>query len=100
LKGKILREQIQSLTYGTNNRVGISLARARELCIDAKRAIREGRLPAFEKQRAKRRLLEAKSFGEFGAKWLTAAPMADSTRAMRRTIFERESSCRRGASGS
>ncbi len=35
------------------------------------------------KQREKRRLLEAKSFGEFGEKWLTAAPMADSTRAMR-----------------
>ena len=35
------------------------------------------------KQREKRRLLEAKSFGEFGEKWLIAAPMADSTRAMR-----------------
>ncbi|MFN8820346.1 MAG: tyrosine-type recombinase/integrase, partial [Betaproteobacteria bacterium] len=33
---------------------------------------------------------EAKSFGEFGEKWLTGAPMADSTRAMRRAIFERE----------
>src|SRR5580698_4850342 len=32
----------------------------------------------------------AKSFGQFGEKWLTAAPMADSTRAMRRTIYERE----------
>ena len=69
---------------------GLSLARARELCIDAKRAISEGRSPAIEKQREKRRLLEAKSFGEFGEKWLTAAPMADSTRAMRRSIFERE----------
>src|SRR6202007_576543 len=42
------------------------------------------------KQRAKRRLMEAKAFGELGEKWLTAAPMADSTRAMRRSIFERE----------
>jgi hypothetical protein len=40
-----------------NNRVGIS--------------------PAIEKQREKRRLKESKSFGEFGEKWLTAAPMAD-----------------------
>ncbi len=60
---------------------------ARELCIDAKRAIDEGRSPAIEKQREKRRILEVKSFGE---KWLTAAQMADSTRAMRRSIFERE----------
>jgi hypothetical protein len=80
----------ETVVLGRYDRAGISLARARELCIDAKRAIREGRSPAFEKQRAKRRLLEAKSFGEFGEKCLTAAPMADSTRAMRRTIFERE----------
>ncbi len=80
----------ETVVFGKYDRAGISLARARELCIDAKRAIREGRSPAFEKQRAKRRLLEIKSFGEFGEKWLTAAPMADSTRAMRRTIFERE----------
>jgi len=45
---------------------------------------------AIEKQREKRRLKEAKSFGEFGEKWLVNAPMADSTRAMRRSIFERE----------
>ena len=69
---------------------GLSLARAREKCIDARRAVSEGRSPAIEKQREKRRLKEAKSFGEFGEKWLTAAPMADNTRAMRRSIFERE----------
>jgi integrase len=80
----------ETVTFGKYGHAGLSLARARELCIDAKRAIAEGRSPAIEKQRDKRRLLEAKSFGEFGEKWLTAAPMADSTRAMRRSIFERE----------
>ena len=75
---------------GRYGRDGISLARAREKCIDARRAVGEGRSPAIEKQRDKRRLKEAKSFGEFGEKWLTAATMADSTRAMRRSIFERE----------
>jgi integrase len=68
----------------------LSLARAREKCIDARRNIADGISPAIEKQREKRRLKESKSFGEFGEKWLTAAPMADSTRAMRRSIFERE----------
>ncbi len=53
-------------------------------------AVSEGRSPAIEKQRAKRRIKEAQSFGEFGEKWLVNAPMADSTRAMRRSIFERE----------
>ena len=80
----------ETVTFGRYGAAGISLARARELCIDAKRAINEGRSPAIEKQREKRRILEAKSFGEFGEKWLTAAQMADSTRAMRRSIFERE----------
>ena len=81
------RETVQLGRYG---RDGISLALAREKCLDARRVVREGRSPAIEKQRDKRRLKEAKSFGEFGQKWLTAAPMADSTRAMRRAIFERE----------
>ena len=80
----------ETITFGKYGPADLSLARARELCIDARRAIKEGRSPAIEKQRAKRRLMEAKAFGEFGEKWLTAAPMADSTRAMRRSIFERE----------
>ena len=80
----------ETVTLGRYGPDGLSLARAREKCIDARRAISEGRSPAIEKQREKRRLKEAKSFGEFGEKWLTAAPMADSTRAMRRSIFERE----------
>lgn len=80
----------ETVYLGKYGRDGISLARARELCIDARRAISEGRSPAIEKQREKRRLKEAKSFGQFGEKWLVNAPMADSTRAMRRSIFERE----------
>jgi integrase len=81
------RETIYLGQYGPD---GLSLARAREKCIDARRNIADGISPAIEKQREKRRLKESKSFGEFGEKWLTAAPMADSTRAMRRSIFERE----------
>lgn len=80
----------ETVTFGKYGPAGLSLARARELCIDAKRAVSEGRSPAIEKQRDKRRLKEAMSFGEFGEKWLTAAPMTDSTRAIRRSIFERE----------
>lgn len=80
----------ETVYLGKYGRDGISLARAREKCLDAKRAVREGRSPAIEKQREKRRIKEAKSFGQFGEKWLTAGPMADSTRAMRRSIFERE----------
>jgi len=49
----------ETVTFGKYGPAGLSLARARELCIDAKRAIAEGRSPAIEKQREKRRLLGA-----------------------------------------
>jgi integrase len=81
------RETIQ---LGRCGRDGISLLLARERCMDARRAVGEGRSPAIEKQREKRRLKEAKSFGEFSEAWFLKAPMADSTRAMRRSIWNRE----------
>ena len=80
----------ETVNLGKYGRDGLSLSRAREMCLDARRMIREGRSPAIEKQRAKRRLKEAKSFGKLGERWLANAPMAESTRAMRRSIFERE----------
>lgn len=81
------RETVVLGKYGPG---GLSLAHAREKCIDARRAVSDGSSPAIEKQRQKRRLQEAKSFGQFGERWLTGAPMADSTRAMRRSIFDRD----------
>lgn len=80
----------ETLIIGRYGRAGVSLARAREKLIDAQRAIQEGRSPAQEKQREKRRLKEAKSFGEFGERWFQEARMADSTKAMRRAIYERD----------
>ena len=80
----------ETLTLGRYGPEGLSLARAREKLIDAKRAISEGRSPAQEKQHDKRRLKEAKRFGEFGEKWFQESHMADSTRAMRRSIYERD----------
>lgn len=80
----------ETVTFGKYGPSGLSLARAREKCIDAKRMVQEGLSPSIEKQRDKRRIKEAQSFGQFGEKWMKDAPMADSTRAMRRSIFERE----------
>jgi len=80
----------ETIVLGRYGRAGISLAIAREKCLDARRSVSEGRSPAQEKQRTKRRLKEAKSFGEFGKRWLQEARMADSTRSMRKTIFDRD----------
>ncbi len=80
----------ETLSIGRYGRTGISLALAREKCLDARRLVEAGVSPAHEKQREKRRILQAKSFGKFGERWFKEAPMADSTRAMRRSIFDRD----------
>ena len=80
----------ESVTLGSYGPAGLSLAKAREKVIDAKRLIAEGVSPALEKQRAKRRLQHARSFEHVAQRWMDHAPMADSTRNMRRSIFNRE----------
>ena len=79
-----------TLTIGRYGPGGLSLARAREKCLDAKRAVSEGESPAMEKQRAKRRLADAKNFEEFTVKWQAEARMADSTRSMRKSVIDRD----------
>ena len=80
----------ETLTLGTYSRSGMTLAVAREKLLDAKRSIAEGVSPAVEKQRDKRRLVDAKTFAVAGQRWIDEALMADSTRAMRRAIFDRD----------
>lgn len=80
----------ETLTIGRFGADGTSLVGAREQCLEARRAVAQGRSPAQEKQRRKRRLKEATNFGDFGGRWIGNAPMADSTRNMRRIIYERD----------
>ena len=80
----------ETLTIGRYGPAGISLALAREKLIDAKKAVAQGKSPALEKQREKRRLTAAKTFGDVTEKWLAGARMADSTKAMRKSIVERD----------
>ena len=80
----------ETVTLGRYGRGGLTLAQARERLFDIKRTIAEGASPAIEKQRAKRRLQESRSFEHVAQAWMDKAPMADSTRNMRRSIFNRE----------
>jgi len=80
----------ETLTIGRFGADGTTLVEAREQCLEARRAVAQGKSPAQEKQRKKRRLKEAKTFGDFGTRWITNAPMAESTRNMRRIIYERD----------
>src|SRR3990167_4346987 len=80
----------ETLTIGRYGPTGISLAMAREKLLDAKRMVALGKSPSLEKQRARRRLNAAKNSGETLTKWLAGARMADSTRAMRKSIIDRD----------
>lgn len=80
----------ETLTLGRYGPAGMSLAMARERLLDAKRSVDQGLSPALEKQRAKRRLTAARTFGEMTERWLADARMADSTRAMRKHIIDRD----------
>ncbi|MDA8449165.1 tyrosine-type recombinase/integrase [Acidovorax sp. GBBC 3332] len=80
----------ETLTIGRYGPAGLSLAMAREKLIDAKKTIAQGKSPAMEKQREKRRLTAVKCFGDVAVKWLDEARMADSTRAMRKHVVQRD----------
>ena len=80
----------ETLTIGRYGRDGVSLAAARERCVAARKLVAEGRSPAQEKQREKRRVAVAQTFGAAGKGWFKEARMAESTRAMRKAIFDRD----------
>ena len=80
----------ETLTIGRYGPGGVSLSKAREQCVKARQAVEAGCSPAQEKQREKRRISAGETFGIIGKRWLKDAPMADSTRAMRKAIFDRD----------
>lgn len=80
----------ETLTLGKYGPAGISLAEAREQCLAAKKKVSQGQSPAAEKQRAKARQSAAQTFGEYAEAWLKGYTMADSTRAMRQSVLERD----------
>jgi integrase len=80
----------ETLTIGRYGADGLSLAAARQMCIAARSAIMQGVSPAQEKQRAKRQLLADGNFGAVSKRWFDEAAMAESTRSMRKSIYDRD----------
>lgn len=80
----------ESLTLGRYGADGITLVRARELAMAARKDIREGRSPMIERRRSKAKQKDCGTFGEWANRWLDKAVMAESTRAMRRGIYLRD----------
>ena len=80
----------ETITFGRYGVGGITLAEAREQLGDAKKMVAAGKSPAKEKARDKARVKDAETFGAWAEKWLRGYQMADSTRDMRRAVYERE----------
>ena len=80
----------ETLTIGRFGRGGITLAEAREILNDAKKMLVNGKSPAREKARDKKRVKGAETFGVWAEKWLRGYQMADSTRDMRKSVYNRE----------
>ena len=80
----------ETITFGRYGVGGITLSEARERLGEAKKMIAAGKSPAKEKARDKARVKDAETFGAWAEKWLRGYQMADSTRDMRRSVYERE----------
>lgn len=80
----------ETLTLGRYGIGGITLAEARERLLQAKKQIQDGKSPAKEKLRAKAREDAAGTFGDWARRWLKDHKMADSTRDMRKSVYERD----------
>ncbi len=81
------QETVTFARYGVG---GITLAEAREKLAEAKKLVMQGKSPAKEKARCKARTKGVETFQAWAEKWLKGYQMADSTRDMRRSIYERE----------
>lgn len=80
----------ETLTIGAYGIGGITLAQAREQQLAARKLIQAGISPAREKIRSRAREETSGTFGEWAIKWLKGHKMADSTRDMRRSVYERD----------
>src|ERR1700682_592717 len=56
----------ETLTIGRYGPGGVSLSKAREQCVKARQAVEEGRSPAQQKQRDKRRIAAGETIGAVG----------------------------------
>jgi integrase len=80
----------ETLVLGRYGPDGITLAEARERLLAAKKLVSEGKSPARQKSREMQKIRDAETFGTWAELWLKHYPMAESTRDMRRSVYERD----------
>lgn len=80
----------ETLVLGCYGADGLTLSVARDKLIEAKKNLNIGKSPARQKAREKKKASDAECFGQWAELWLKNYQMADSTRDMRKSIFERD----------
>ncbi|BDT59554.1 hypothetical protein MasN3_30480 [Massilia varians] len=80
----------KTLVLGRYGPGGTKLSEARELLMEAKASLAAGRSPARQKSATTARRRDEESFGQWAAEGLAKYMMAESTRDMRRSVFERD----------
>jgi integrase len=80
----------ETLVLGRYGPGGIKLGEARELLAEAKQSLASGRSPSRQKATAAAKRRDEQSFGPWAEEWLTRYTMAESTRDMRRSVYERD----------
>jgi integrase len=76
---------VEELDYG----MSLSLAEARQLLARAHRAVEQGESPSRAKVEKRVEAAEALTFGRWAEKYFAEADLADSTKAMRRSVYDR-----------
>lgn len=79
----------KTLTIGKYGRGGIGLAEARRICNEARAMIANGESPSIEKRREKARRRDEHTVATYAPIYLEQAQIAESTRSMRRSVFNR-----------
>lgn len=77
--------EVSTLKYG----MSLSLAEARQLLANARRAIEQGESPSRAKVEKRIEANEGMTFGCWAEKYFAEAKLAESTRAMRKAIYDR-----------
>lgn len=85
-----LNNRQETIVLGRYGSGGITLLRARELLAEARRALAEGVSPSRSKAGVVKGAKEREPFSVWAERWFERHKMAESTRGMRRSIYERD----------
>jgi integrase len=80
----------ETLVLGRYGPGGINLSEARERLAEAKKTLAAGKSPARQKGAAAARRRAEHSFAQWAQEWIERYTMAQSTRDMRRSVYERD----------